>query len=252
MQYPEDPVTNIEDENTVTNIEDEKLGIRDTAASDFSIVNGLDQQKELAIDLSKLWPTLASFSVPSNIHHPQVFQLPENTVRNMEDEQLGNQDIASTFSHFSVPSNQFVISNPTQFVHYPQNIHPSPVLQHITRPRHLVWSQTPHYVSRHVAPSYFVNPIVKYVQNNEITEPSQFQIVSAVANNRIDTPTRTIQPSPLVVPQVVLSKYHSQDEKGGYSWGYEGGPTSRKETRDHEGRVEGEYAYSGPEGVAYK
>merc|ERR1712215_62922 len=45
--------------------------------------------------------------------------------------------------------------------------------------------------------------------------------------------------SALVVPQQVLVTFHSQDELGGYEFGYSGGPSSRHEVKDHLGVVRG-------------
>merc|ERR1712055_157874 len=45
--------------------------------------------------------------------------------------------------------------------------------------------------------------------------------------------------SALVVPKQVLVTFHSQDELGGYEFGYSGGPSSRHEVKDHMGVVRG-------------
>merc|ERR1712126_722987 len=47
--------------------------------------------------------------------------------------------------------------------------------------------------------------------------------------------------SALVIPNAVFHTYRSQDELGGYHFGYSGGPTSRAEQRDHLGVVRGAY-----------
>merc|ERR1712002_929527 len=44
-----------------------------------------------------------------------------------------------------------------------------------------------------------------------------------------------------VIPNAVFTNYHSQDELGGYDFGYSGGPSSRAEKRDHLGIVRGAY-----------
>ena len=47
--------------------------------------------------------------------------------------------------------------------------------------------------------------------------------------------------SAFVVPNAVFHTYRSQDELGGYHFGYSGGPSSRSEHRDHLGVVRGAY-----------
>merc|ERR1712002_173319 len=47
--------------------------------------------------------------------------------------------------------------------------------------------------------------------------------------------------SSLVVPAPVFVQWRSQDELGGYHFGYYGGPTSRAEHKDHVGVVRGAY-----------
>merc|ERR1711915_537323 len=47
--------------------------------------------------------------------------------------------------------------------------------------------------------------------------------------------------SAFVVPNAVFHTYRSQDELGGYHFGYSGGPSSRAEQRDHLGVVRGAY-----------
>merc|ERR1711915_987617 len=47
--------------------------------------------------------------------------------------------------------------------------------------------------------------------------------------------------SAFVVPNAVFHTYRSQDELGGYHFGYYGGPSSRVEQRDHLGVVRGAY-----------
>jgi len=44
-----------------------------------------------------------------------------------------------------------------------------------------------------------------------------------------------------VVPQPVFRNFHSQDELGGFHFGFSGGPSSRAEHRDHLGVVRGSY-----------
>ena len=51
-----------------------------------------------------------------------------------------------------------------------------------------------------------------------------------------------------VIPQRIFSQVRSQDEHGGYHFSYAGGPSSRTETRDHNGVVRGGYSYVDPSG----
>ncbi|KAF2364509.1 Insect cuticle protein [Trinorchestia longiramus] len=55
-----------------------------------------------------------------------------------------------------------------------------------------------------------------------------------------------------LVPQPVYSRFRSQDELGGYHFGYSGGPTSRAEHRDHNGVVRGAYNYVDGDGTVHK
>ncbi|XP_018019822.1 cuticle protein 6 [Hyalella azteca] len=54
------------------------------------------------------------------------------------------------------------------------------------------------------------------------------------------------------VPTPVYSTFRSQDELGGYHFGYSGGPTSRAEHRDHNGVVRGAYNWVGGDGTVHK
>ena len=51
-----------------------------------------------------------------------------------------------------------------------------------------------------------------------------------------------------VVYAPVLQQTRSQDELGGYQFSYSGGPSSRFESRDHNGVVRGSYSYVDPTG----
>lgn len=51
-----------------------------------------------------------------------------------------------------------------------------------------------------------------------------------------------------IIPTRILSQFRSQDELGGYHFSYSGGPSSRTETRSHDGTVRGGYSYVDPNG----
>lgn len=58
--------------------------------------------------------------------------------------------------------------------------------------------------------------------------------------------------SAAIAPQPIYSSFRSQDELGGYHFGYSGGPTSRAEHRDHKGVVRGAYNYVDGDGTVHK
>merc|ERR1712126_609417 len=47
--------------------------------------------------------------------------------------------------------------------------------------------------------------------------------------------------SAFVIPNAIFNSYRTQDELGGYQFGYSGGPSSHAEHRDHLGIVRGAY-----------
>lgn len=48
---------------------------------------------------------------------------------------------------------------------------------------------------------------------------------------------------PAAAPTQVLSQFHSQNELGGYEYGYEGGPSAKHEVRTPDGVTRGSYSY---------
>ena len=55
-----------------------------------------------------------------------------------------------------------------------------------------------------------------------------------------------------IAPQPVYTQFRSQDELGGYHFGYSGGPSSRAEQRDHNGVVRGAYTLVDANGLVQK
>ncbi|XP_049809708.1 cuticle protein 21-like [Schistocerca nitens] len=54
---------------------------------------------------------------------------------------------------------------------------------------------------------------------------------------------------PATAPVALTSQFHAQDELGQYSYGYQGGPSAKSETRAFDGSVSGGYSYVDANGV---
>lgn len=64
----------------------------------------------------------------------------------------------------------------------------------------------------------------------------------------VDRPSFSQRVVQTPVHNPVIHQFRSQDEHGGYHFSYSGGPSSRSETRDHNGAVRGSYSYVDPTG----
>jgi len=90
-------------------------------------------------------------------------------------------------------------------------------------------------------------PVVKSQPIVPVVEPQP--IVPAVTTADLKPMVKAAIPPVAPVNSPVISQFHAQDELGQYSYGHSGGPSSKVETKNALGVVQGGFSYVDPVGI---